>query len=277
MAISGATRLAAVIGDPVRHSLSPALHNAAFEACGLDWVYVALAVPRGRAGEALMGAAALGIEGLSVTMPHKEAVADALTWLTPTAARLRAVNCVVRAEDGTFMGDSTDGGGFLDSLVCADVPVAGRRVVVLGAGGAARAVVAALGDAGAGSVIVVARRSEAAAEAAALATGRAGSQSDVTSADLVINATPVGMGENAGALPVDAGLLRPGQTVVDLVYEPRRTALLAAAEAVGAQAVDGLGMLVHQAARAFTAWTGVEAPVEAMRAAAERELALRAR
>jgi shikimate dehydrogenase len=145
------------------------------------------------------------------------------------------------------------------------------KVVVLGAGGAARAVVASLAESGASDVVVVARRAEAAEQAAALG-GRTGGDDEVPSAEVIVNATPVGMGSDAGSVPLDIGLLRAGQVVVDLVYQPRRTALLAAAAAAGARPVDGLGMLVHQAARAFRLWTGVEAPVPAMREAAEAEL-----
>ena len=275
--ISGATRLAAVIGSPVRHSLSPAIHNAAYAASGLDWVYVALEVAPGQAVAALAGMRTLGIAGLSVTMPHKDDVYAAVDALSPAARAIRAVNCV-QLVDGTLIGHNTDGDGFVDSLRAdAGVDPAGRRVAVVGAGGAGRAVVEALGRAGAADVAVVNRSTGRAAEAAALAgpVGRVGTLVDVAAADLVVNATSVGMGTDE--MPIDAGLLRAGQVVADLVYLPMQTALLRAAAAAGAQAVDGLGMLVHQAARQFTLWTGAVAPVAAMRAAAEAELARRAR
>lgn len=274
--ISGSTRLAAVIGAPVRHSLSPAIHNAAFRAAGLDWVYVALPVDAGRVPDALAGMRALGIGGLNVTMPHKEAVHDAMDVLDPAAAALRSVNTVVPLPDGRLAGHTTDGAGFLDALrIDEDVAVAGMCVVVLGAGGAARAVVDALARAGAAQVIVVNRSPDNGVSAAALAgsVGRAGAMSDVVAADLVVNATPIGMGTDA--MPVDPALLRAGQIVTDLVYHPLDTALLRAARAAGARAVDGLGMLVHQAAHSFRLWTGVDAPVSAMREAALAELAAR--
>jgi shikimate dehydrogenase len=248
----------------VRHSLSPALHNAGYEALGLDWVYVAFEVPAGGAPAALEAMRALGLGGLNVTMPHKSAVAEAVDRLTPTAAALGAVNTVV-PEAGHLVGDSTDGPGFLASLADAGFDPAGTRCLVLGAGGAARAVVHALGTAGA-LVEVAARREDAAIRAAELATGRVVSSDAAEGADLVVNATPVGMVANPG-LPVDPDRLGPGQLVVDLVYQPRETELLVAARARGAATADGVGMLVHQAALAFRAFTGEDPPLDALRAA----------
>jgi shikimate dehydrogenase len=274
--ISGSTRLAAVIGAPVRHSLSPAIHNAAFRAAGLDWVYVALPVEVGHVPHALAGMRALGIGGLNVTMPHKEAVHDAMDVLAPAAAALRTVNTVVPLPDGRLVGHTTDGAGYLDALrIDEGVDVTDMRVVVLGAGGAARSVVDALARAGAAQVIVVNRSPENAVSAATLAgsVGRTGVMADVVAADLVVNATPIGMGTEA--MPVDPALLRAGQIVTDLVYHPLDTALLRAARAAGARAVDGLGMLVHQAAHSFRLWTGVDAPVTVKRGAALAELAAR--
>jgi shikimate dehydrogenase len=274
--ITGATRVAGVIGSPVRHSLSPAMHNAAFEAAGLDWSYLAFEVAEGDAARALEGMRSLGIEGLSVTMPHKQDVARSVDILTPAARALDAVNCVARLEDGRLEGLNTDGAGFVASLRDAGVNPAGMSVVVLGAGGAARAVIEALASAGAARVSVVNRTVERADPAARLAgeCGVVGSVADVARADLIVNATPVGMGSEE--IPVDGRVLRSSQVVADLVYHPRRTTLLAFAEEVGATTVDGLGMLVHQAALAFTRWTSCEAPVDVMRAAAEAELAARA-
>jgi shikimate dehydrogenase len=274
---TGATRVAAVIGSPVRHSLSPALHNAGFAALGLDWVYVAFEVAEGRVPDALAGVRALGLAGLSVTMPHKSAVARAVDVLTPEAENLAAVNCVTRLADGRLEGHNTDGPGFLDSLREEGVEPSGLQVAVLGAGGAARAVIDALACAGAARIAILNRSPGPALEAAELARGRAhlGVPSDAHGADLVVNATPVGMGAGSVDLPIDPSLLRPGQVVADLVYHPTDTALLRAARAAGCRTVGGLGMLVHQAAHAFHRWTGAEAPVAAMRAAALGELARR--
>jgi shikimate dehydrogenase len=263
-----------VIGDPVAHSLSPRLHNAAFDALGLDWVSVAFPVRAGMTAAALAGMRALEIAGLSVTMPHKEAAFEAVDEVTEVARRLGAVNCVTR-RDGALVGDSTDGAGFLAALRrAAGFDPRGRRCLVIGAGGAARAVIVALADSGAEEVAVVNRTAVRAEKAAALAgpAGRVASGEDVAQADLVVQATPLGMAGGNGAddaLPVDPSALHPGQVVVDLVYNPLETPLLAAARAAGADAVTGLGTLVHQAALALERWTGLAVPVEVMWAAVE--------
>ena len=167
--ITAGTRFAAVIGSPVRHSLSPALHNAAFAQLGLDWAYLAFEVPDGRAAAALDAMRVLGFAGLSVTMPHKEAVANAVDVLDPSAALLHSVNTVVARADGSLAGYSTDGDGLIASLTAANVIVRDRTVCVLGGGGAARAICQALARAGAAHVAVVNRTPAAAEVAAALA------------------------------------------------------------------------------------------------------------
>jgi shikimate dehydrogenase len=262
------TRLAALIGSPVRHSYSPAIHNAAFRALGLDWVYLAFEVAPGRVPEALAGVRALGIGGLSVTLPHKEDAAAAVDELSATAAALGAANTVVVGADGRLRGENTDAAGFLASLADAGVDPTDRRCLVRGAGGAARAVVWALAEAGAAAVVVVPGRDRARAErtaALAGALGRVGEAGEAAGADIVVNATPIGL-DGGPDLAVDPALLGPGQVVVDLVPRPT-TALLGAAGARGARPVDGLGMLVHQAALAFRLWTGCDPPLDVMRAA----------
>jgi shikimate dehydrogenase len=274
--LSGHTRVVGVIGDPVAHSLSPTLHNAAFAALGLDWVYVAFPVPRGRGADAVAAVPALGLAGFNVTMPHKEDAASACDELTPDAAALRSVNTVVALPDGRILGDSTDGPGFLDTLAADAVAVDGRPVLVLGAGGAARAVVLALGRAGA-EVTVAARRLDAAEAAAALAPGARAlplGAVDPSAFAVVVNATPLGM-SGGDPLPVDPQSLHAAQAVIDLVYHPADTPLLTAARSQGAMALNGLGMLLHQAARSFELWTGQDAPVDAMRAAVTAALAAR--
>ena len=266
--VSAETRVCAVIGDPVRHSQSPRLHNAAYEALGLDRVYLAFEVPAGRGREAVRSIVDLGIDGLNVTMPHKEAAAAACDELTVDAAALRSVNTVVRRSDGTLLGASTDGDGFLRSLADAGVDPAGADVLVVGARGAARAVVQALGRVGA-RVTVAARRSDAADAAAGLApAGRAvgleGIAAALAHAALVVQATPLGM--DATTLAFDPAPIGPEHTVCDLVYHPAVTPLLAAAQAAGATTVGGIGMLLHQAALAFELHTGLPAPLDAMRA-----------
>jgi shikimate dehydrogenase len=267
--VRGRTRVAGIIGHPVEHSRSPAIWNAGFSALRLDWVFVAFPAPPGRAAAALDGVRALGIAGLTVTMPHKADAAEACDRLTATATRLGAVNAVV-VRDGELVGDSTDGEGLVRSLRDEGVDAAGRRCLVLGAGGAARAIALALGDAGA-TVVVAARRADAAAVAAALAPGGeaiglADIDDRLDAVDVVVNATPLGM--DGEPPPFDPGRLRTDQLVVDTVYHPVETPLLAMARARGVRAVNGLGMLVHQAAVSFESFTGEVAPLEVMRAAA---------
>jgi shikimate dehydrogenase len=249
------------------------LHNTAYEAMGLDWVYVALAVPAGRSAAAVDAARTLGFVGLSVTMPHKTAVADACDSLDADAALLGSVNTVT-IDGVAARGSSTDGEGFLRSLREASHEPASMRALVLGAGGAARAVVVALARAGA-KVSVSARRDSAGAEAAGLVPDvavvgwddRAAAAADT---DLLVNATPIGMagGPASTDLPVPETALRPGLLVTYLVYHPLETPLVAAAEAAGAVVVDGLGMLVHQAALQIEHWAGRPAPADRMRSAA---------
>ena len=264
--------MAAVIGSPVRHSLSPAIHNAAFAAAGVDWVYGAFEVAPGRASDAISAMRVLGLAGLSVTTPHKEAVADAVDVLAPAAELLHSVNTVVRLADGRLEGHSTDGAGCVAALAEAGVGVKGRAVAVLGAGAAARSVIHALAQCGASSVVVVNRTSSRAEAAARLAgaCGRVGTAGDIEAADIVVNATSVGMGD--GRLPCDPTSLRATQVMADLVYHPLETPLLAAARALGATVVDGLGILVHQAALQQQLWLGFAADTAVMRSAAVQEL-----
>ena len=273
--ITGTTKLAAVIGSPVRHSLSPVIHNAAFSAGALDWIYTAFEVAPGKAAEALAAMRVLGISGLSVTMPHKDDVAAAVDVLDPAATALRTANTVVLQDDGRLAGYSTDGAGFVASLREAGVEPSGMTVAVLGAGGAARSVIDALARVGVDQIVVI-NRSAARAEAAAqlgARRGRVGAVADIAHVDLVVNATSVGMGSDEA--PFDLALLRSTQVVADLVYHPIETALLRAARRCGATAVDGLGMLVHQAVLQQQLWTGVSPDPAAMRAAAEHELVAR--
>jgi shikimate dehydrogenase len=276
-----------VIGSPVAHSLSPLLHNSAFAALGLaeTWRSFAFEVPPGQAASALDSMRRAGITGLSVTMPHKADVAALVDECSDVARRLTAVNCV-HQQRGRLHGSNTDGEGFLASLARgADFEPMGKRCLVIGAGGGARAVVLALAGAGAAEVAVVNRTPPRAFEAAALAgdNGRVvdlteGAIADAaTVADLVVNATPVGMegaataaaGTGPSAWLVAPQLLGSGQIAADLVYAPRQTPWLAAAATAGATTLDGLGMLVHQAAAQLVLWTRENAPVEAMWHAAE--------
>ena len=297
--VSATTTVVGVIGDPVGHSLSPLLHNTAFVEMGLDWVSVGFPVAAGQAQTALAGMRALGIAGLSVTMPHKEAVAALVDRTTPVATRLDAVNCVTLAS-GELVGSNTDGEGFVAALRHGDgFEPEGKKCLVIGAGGAARAVVLALAEAGAAEVIVVNRTESRATLAAALAgpVGRVGRPEEAETADLVVNATPAGMGQSQGQgagaepgaapgaapqaatgpdpFPLDAAYLVAGQVVVDLVYHPAVTPWLLAARERGAVTHNGLGMLVHQAAVQLRSWTGEEPPVAAMWQAATSALGAR--
>jgi shikimate dehydrogenase len=273
-----ARRLAALIGSPVEHSLSPVIHQAAFDAAGVDWGYTAFDVAPGRGADAIAAMRVLGIAGLSVTMPHKHDVAAAVDRLDPAAAALHSVNTVGWDGDD-LVGSSTDGAGFVASLAEAGVDVTGARVAVLGAGGAARSVIDALGRAGVASISVINRTTERAESASLLAAvGFVGSADDVARADLVVNASSVGMGVDPATatdddLPCDPHLLDPSQVVADLVYHPLRTAWLVRAEGVGARTIDGLGMLVHQAALQQQVWLGHVPDVAVMRCAAEDALA----
>jgi shikimate dehydrogenase len=270
----GTTQLTAVIGSPVRHSLSPTIHNAAFAAAGLDWLMLAFEVTRGSGAAAVDAMRTFGLRGLAVTMPHKSDVAAAVDVVDPTAASLGSVNTVVLRTDGTTFGASTDGDGFVASLLAHGIDPAGAQVALLGAGAAARALIDALGRAGVADLAIVNRSVEHACRAATLATqARIADVQDIRRADIVVNATPVGMGTDE--LPCDPTLFGPHQIVADLVYYPLETALLRAAREAGALALDGLGMLVHQAVLQHELWTGDRPDPAVMRAATEGELSRR--
>lgn len=272
MTISAQTRLAAVIGWPVRHSMSPELHNAAFAELGFDAVYVALPVPEGAAAQAVQAMRAFDWLGFSVTMPHKAMIIDSCDDLTDTARALGAVNCVFRDGD-QIIGDNTDGSGFVAGVEHDfSVSIDAMNVVVVGAGGAARAAARALTQAGAGDVAIINRSADRAAKAIAAAGGaaRIGHRSDLGSADLVVNATPLGMGDTAysSSVPFDPSVLPDHAIVADLIYHPLETPLLAEARVRGLRAQNGVSMLVFQAAAQFERWTGRDAPVETMIGAA---------
>ena len=268
-----------VLGWPLRSTLSPAIHNAAFRKLGLDWVYLRWPVRSESLGAAVEGLRALGATGANVTIPHKEAVMTHLDESSGDAITIGAVNTIQRVGD-LLVGHNTDVDGFAEFLD-ADVgwDAHRRRALVMGAGGAARAVVAALANMGSSSVVVAARRRPRADEVAALAgdVGRGESWDELTElmedADVIVNATPLGGG---GEDPGAGARLHSGQLVVDLVYDPPSTPLLDRARAAGADAWGGLGMLVHQGAASFRIWTGMSAPLEAMSAAAVHSLGLRA-
>jgi len=269
--VSGATAVYGIAGDPVAHSLTPALHAAAFEALQVDAVSVALRAGADAAVTVVDAVRRLGIRGLSVTMPLKDAVVAHCEERTDVVARLGAANCLTATARGTVLADSTDGDGLLEAIACAGgASLHGARCVVLGAGGAARAAIDALARAGAADVAVVARRDDAAARAARVATvARPGEAADTSSASVIVQATPVGMLDTAAVdaeALVDGGSLGAGQVAVDLVYHPRVTPWLARAAAGGATTVGGDEVLVHQAAFALERWLGAPVPLDALHA-----------
>jgi len=266
--ISGATRVAGIIGWPVAHSLSPAMHNAAFGALGLDWAYVAFPVEPARVSGAVRGLAAAGVAGLNVTIPHKQAVLEDCSAVSDAAAAIGAANTLVPDGVGGWRADNTDAPGFLRALdEAAPCELDGAPALVIGAGGAARAVVFALRQRGARVAVANRTRARAAELGDPVEFSRAALEEAARQSAVVVNCTSLGLHDDAvpGELPLDA--LGPGTVVVDVVYRPGGTAWLAAAEARGARCVDGLGMLLHQGAAAFVQWTGQEPPIGVMRAA----------
>jgi len=280
--ISGSTKLVALIGDPVERSLSPAIHNAAFKELELDFVYVALRVPRGALEDAITGVRALGIAGLNVTVPHKIGALNLLDELDESASRVGAVN-TIKNDGGKLVGFNTDGLGAVGALKSEVGKLNGRKALLLGAGGAARAIAFSLIDAGAELTIsnrtadkakklAAALRGEAGAEVKQVPLDREKLKKVIEESDVLINATSVGMHPNADQTLATADMMHSGLVVNDIVYEPLRTRLLQEAEKAGARTVNGLGMLVHQAAASLELWTGRKAPIEIMKAAAEKEL-----
>lgn len=280
MNITGNTQLIGLIGWPVSHSRSPALHNAAAAALGLDWAYVPLPVRPDDLTTAVSALPALGFRGVNVTVPHKQAVIPLLAELDEGAAALGAVNTILVGTNGRLTGYNTDWTGFQADLAEQGVVVNGRTCLVLGAGGSARAVVYALARLG-GRVQVLARRPEQAAQLAAdlqphLTNSllRERPLTDLpriaaqTEAPLIVNTTPLGMTPHTDqSIWPDALPMPPGSFVYDLVYNPARTKLMAQAEAAGCQASNGLGMLLHQGAQAFALWTGQQPDLAVMAAA----------
>lgn len=282
MNITAQTRPYAVLGHPIGHSLSPVMHNAAFQSLGLDAVYLAFDVPPDRVMAALDHLRALGFGGVNLTIPLKEVAFSGLTDLDETARRFRAVN-TVRFTPSGLQGFNTDGCGILRAWAEAfGVHPRGRDVFILGCGGAGRAVALMCAAEGAARLRLAdrtpARAERVAAEIAALAPALpvsvdalAGAPAACQAAQLVIQATSVGLRpDDPSLLPPSA--FRPGQWAYDLIYHRPQTAWMAAAAQAGAQTANGLGMLLHQGAEAFTLWTGREAPVEVMRRALEKTL-----
>ncbi|MEB3172903.1 MAG: shikimate dehydrogenase [Cyanobacteriota bacterium] len=295
--ISGSTAIVGVLGDPVRHSLSPVMQNAALRAMGFDWVFLALPTPAEQLASVVSALEAMGCRGLNVTIPHKHNVARLCRSLSPLAQRVGAVNVLVPLEGGGWHGTNTDVEGFCAPLRRQDSNWAGKRAVVLGCGGSARAVVAGLVELGFASIQLAGRRAEAlnrfvsdcqswAPQLQALSwTPADGFMSALGSAlehaDLVVNTTPVGMASASGpeaelACPLSASelaSLRGQTTVYDIIYTPRPTQLLRQAAARDCRCIDGVDMLVEQGAAALRLWSGRnDVPVENMRQALLEQL-----
>jgi shikimate dehydrogenase len=278
-------KVVGLIGYPLGHSLSPAMHNAAFKKLGLDWEYTAFEVEPKDLSEALKGLRALHIAGFNVTLPHKETIVPLLDEVTKLARIIGAVNTVLNQE-GKLIGYNTDGAGFLDSLKDdAKTDPKGKKIVVLGAGGASRAVSIMLAEAGAKALTLTDLQLEKAKDLAEYTSSYFGLACDpvgvnsrelqtaIDKADILINSTPIGMHPKTEENPLAEEIrLHPKLLVYDLVYNPSETRLLKAAKAAGCKTCSGLGMLVRQGALAFTIWTGKEAPLAAMRKAAQEAL-----
>lgn len=271
--------IAAVIGSPVSHSLSPAIHNAAFAAASRDGEYVAVECGLSDVDTTVSNLQSSGLVGLSVTMPLKEAVINCLDFVTPDADFLNAVNCISFGPTGSI-GHNTDGDGCCDALIeQGGTRLRGATVVLLGAGGTARSIALALVRRGAHVVVVNRTQSHAMELAGSFAAFgdevsiSVGDQSAIASASILINATSVGM--NSSDMPVDTSVLHNRLTVLDAVYSPLETSLLSASRSAGATVVDGLWMLIHQARHQQKLWFGEFSDASAMRLAAERELSAR--
>ena len=275
--LSGRTRVCGVIGDPIEHTFSPVMHNAAFRKLGIDYVYVPFRVTAEELDKAVDGMRALNIRGLNVTIPHKVAIIPLLDKLDPLVEKIGAVNTVVN-DDGVLSGYNTDAAGFLQTLLERGVKPEGKNVVILGAGGASKAISFTLVERGANLVILnrlleldwaeelASRISQVfTKEVKALELNEANLTEVLEKAEIMVNATSVGMTPNINEAPVPSSLLKPSLVVFDAVYNPTKTRLLREAEQAGAEAIGGLDMLVWQGALAFERWTGLKAPVELMK------------
>jgi len=282
MEISGKTRVCGVIGDPIEHTLSPIIHNAAFEALGIDYFFLAFKVKSAEVENAVRGMRALSILGLNVTMPHKNAVTKYLDEIDPTGRAIGSVNTLLN-KDGRLFGFNTDGVGALNALEQNGVEPKGKKVLLLGAGGAAKAIAYTLSQE-ADELLILNRTPKPAAELAELLKQKFKKKisaaelspntikDNIADFDVLINATSVGMNPNVDQTPVAPEWLKPDLAVMDIVYNPVETRLAKDAKAVGAKVVSGVEMLIYQGAASFEIWTACKAPVEVMRKAALNHL-----
>jgi shikimate dehydrogenase len=275
--VSGKTRLCGIIGDPIEHTMSPVMHNAAFEKMGVDYFYVPFRVKKEQLAKAIEGVRALNIRGLNVTIPHKVTIIPFLHKLDPLAEKIDAVNTIVN-DEGILTGYNTDATGFLQALLERGIEPRGKNIVILGAGGASRAISFILAERGSNLVILnrlleldwaeelAGRLSQIfTKEVEALELNEDNRADMLEKADILVNATSVGMSPNIDETLVPFNLLKPGMVVFDTVYNPIKTRLLREAEQAGAETISGIDMLVWQGASAFEKWTGLKAPIELMR------------
>jgi shikimate dehydrogenase len=282
MEISGRTRVCGIIGDPIEHSLSPVMHNAAFQELNLDFVYVAFRVKKNELREAILGARSLDVHGLNVTMPHKNAVMKYLDEIDPTARSIGAVNTILN-DKGRLMGYNTDGAGALKALKENGVGLEGKKLLLLGAGGAGRAI-AFYAAQEVEELKILNRTTQKAKELAEALRKKFGKKIDGNSlsakiikeelgdADILINATSVGMHPDVDRSLVDPSWLRRDLCVMDIVYNPIETKLAKDARLTGAKVVSGIEMLVYQGAVSFEIWTNHQAPVKVMKEAVLNKL-----
>ena len=274
--ITGQTRVLGIIGYPLTYTLSPNMHNAALKEVALDYRYLPFVVAPEHLASAIAGIRALGIAGVNVTMPHKETVIEFLDEISPEARMIGAVN-TIHNVDGHLKGYNTDATGFIRSLREELVDPEGRHAIILGVGGAARAVAVALINEGVASITLLGRTVEKVEAFKVHLLGSFGQFSIKTLSfdddladifevgDLVVNATPIGMKDSTDLLPVPLEHIDSRHFIYDLIYTPSETTLITAAKDKGAKAVNGLGMLLYQAATAFELWTGTPAPIAIMR------------
>lgn len=284
--ITGKTKILGVIGAPIAHSLSPIIQNAALHEAGLDYVYTAFPVHRVALASAVCGLRDAGVVGFNVTIPFKTEIMPLLDALSEDAQRIRAVNTVVIASDGTMTGHNTDVTGFMAGFAARGIGLAGKRTVLIGAGGAARAALWGLLRSGVSSVCIGVRNL---AKGKALCTDFAADgtlavycfddphfRDVLCTADIVVQTTPIGMSPQTDAMPpVDPAAISPSAAVYDLIYTPAETAFLRAAAAHGCTTINGETMLVMQGAEAFSLWTGVRPNTDLMQRVLREELARR--
>ena len=279
--ISGKTIICGIIGDPIEHSISPVMHNAAFQALGLDYAYIPFKVKSLELRKAIEGIRGLNLRGVNVTIPHKVAVMPLLDRIDPLAEKIGAVNTIVN-DGGILTGYNTDAAGFLLALREKGIELAEKRVLLLGAGGAGRSISNILAAERANLVVLNRKQKLAAVEGLArhladsygveIKVGELTNENlkkAINDVDILVNATSLGMSPDNDATPVPAELLHADLTVFDIIYNPLPTRLLREAKAAGARTIDGLEMLVQQGALSFEKWTGIKAPVDVMRKSVE--------